>query len=1030
MMRLSGVCQIAFLIAAGTAAGAEPNLPATNKNQSETRLRERIAAVESGWHRCSVEIMRFAWPHDGDAPSSDVEHYLRLGDKFRIHEFKRANDPKSNPEMIIRQWDGDCYTTIFSEREVERRRRVRPPHPVSPIYGVILRELGFEGTIDQFLSTEPSGESSRLFELHVEIEALGDETIAVKRSMRIAGSKPWKVIELHLNAANDLLPYSGTRYDVDPDGSRIIHREVRSTMRETGENALHYELLSTSDGDLMEIATSPKTALRVRAERLAPAVTFDEIRVKELVGDPMIRQYEGNELKSEQRFRPPQQPPPQPWPVIDKWLVINDIFLTVAVLVIVGRMAQKRLFGCRRAKRSTSANVAAFALISIELAGCVSGDRMLAIEVIQQPPAKISQFETFRMTFHVKNAVGNPFDPDDVNAYLKITTPSGTEQIHPAFFTRDFEIAVTHGREVARDLRKKHWELRWTPTQVGQYRWTLCVESVGQISLESGTLKCLESNDAGFVRVSTSDPNYFEMSDGSFFYPLGHVTRSPFDDRWGSLTFDTDAPADNAGNGDAPGAFRTAKYERWFKKMHEAGENFCTVWMAPWWLGLEWSPTREGYSGVGHYNQKHAAQLDRIFKLAEDNGIYVFLFTSNHGRYATAIDPEWFDNPHLRDAVSSPADYFESADCQQYDEHRLRYILARWGYSKALFGISLCTEVSWIDPYYGFEARPGAFIKDGMAQEKSRIPRQRELIEEWFREMVRFVKETDVHQHPVSIQFARLEDGIEAWQNPEFEIVLNNVYRTAMSSSHLSERVDHAIAGMADGSLAWSRYADCPAKPRLIAEWGGHHMANVLSSLDAELHTGIWGMSMTDLSGVTGFWWANEIDRGDLYRRFAPIHRFWKDYDRRGKKLLCDEGTVVLPLHDASQPEDSPPEFVPHPTRRAIVLANQSEVFAYIYHHHANSADVPIHNNLFPIEREALLSLPQSLLAGTYVLEFWNPDSGTVVLQRTRQLDPSVPDTLLIELPEFRVDLALKVRQPTSGSTPCRVGPNDSRSCP
>ena len=1017
MMRPQSLCQIALFIAASTAACAEPSAPAGKGTLSATELRERITAIESRWHRCSVEVMRFASPKDADTPSFDVEHCLRLGDEFRIHALKGANDPEAKPNMFIRQWDGNCYTTIHSEQYVDCRKGVKPPHPDSPVYGPILRELGFAGTIDQFLSGEPLDESSRLFEVHVNIEELADGIVAVKRSKRIVGSERANVAELRLSVANDLLPHLGIRYDVAPDGSRIMHAEVRSTIHETDENSLHYDLLSTNGSNPAEVAASQEIAVRVRAERLGPDVMFNEMRVQELVGNPVVRHYEGSELKSEQEFRPAPKPTPEPWPVFDRWLVTNNVFLAIVLLVLAVRMVRRRLVGGGPANSSTSAALAIVALISVQLAGCVAEDRTLAIDIIRQPPATISQLGTFLLQFHVRNSEGNPFDPDDVNAYLQITTPSGEEQIQPAFFTHDFEIVVTHEREVARDLGSEHWELRWTPTQAGQYRWKLCVESGGQITVEGGTLTCVESDDPGFVSVSKTDPNYFETSDGSFFYPLGHVTRSPFDDRWGSLTFDSDAPADNSGNDDAPGAFRTEKYKRWFERMHAAGENICTVWMAPWWLGLEWSPTREGYSGVGRYNQKHAAQLDRILQLAEDNDIRVLLFTSNHGRYSTAVDPEWFDNPHCGDEVRTPTAYFRSADCQRYEEHRLRYILARWGYSKALFGISLCTEVTWIDPYHGYEALPGAFIRDGMAQNRSRLPKKRGLVEDWFRKMARFVKETDIHQHPVSIQFASLEDGIEAWHTPEFEIVLNNLYRPVLKSPHLTEHVDRPIAGMADGGLAWSRYADYD-KPKLIAEWGGHHMANVLSALDADLHTGAWAMSMTDLSGVAGFWWSNEVDRANLYHRFTPIHRFWKGYDRRGKNLSCGEGNVVLPLRNGSESEGALPEFAPHPTRYATVLSNQSEAFAYIYHHHANSSDVPINSLLFPLESEALLELPQSLIGGEYAVEFWDPDSGTIIQQRNLRLDSSVPDTRRIQLPNFRVDLALKVRLSESDSAP------------
>ena len=126
----------------------------------------------------------------------------------------------------------------------------------------------------------------------------------------------------------------------------------------------------------------------------------------------------------------------------------------------------------------------AVALICM-LSGCEQPRGTLSLEVTEKPPASLAQFETFRMEFDVRNAQGNPFDPDEVNAYVNITTPAGEQQKHFAFFTRDYEIVIDHGREAVRDLYHEHWELRWTPTQAGTYHWELQVEVNCRVGRES-----------------------------------------------------------------------------------------------------------------------------------------------------------------------------------------------------------------------------------------------------------------------------------------------------------------------------------------------------------------------------------------------------------------------------------------------------------------------------------------------------------------------------------------------------------------
>lgn len=652
-------------------------------------------------------------------------------------------------------------------------------------------------------------------------------------------------------------------------------------------------------------------------------------------------------------------------------------------------------------------------LIMLCAIGCGQSDSRFRLKLIDTPPSSVEQFDLFEFDFEIAGVVGNPYDAGNIDVRLEITTADGRVLTQPAFFTEDHAIIEQYGREIVRDQGTAHWSVRWTPMEPGSYTWQLIASHAGKDVSQNGQLDCVPSNRAGFVRVSQVDARFFETSDGNFFYPIGHVTRSPDDDRWNPLAFDSSVidavPAPKPSSDTSQ--LRVGKYQRWFERMHEAGENSCVIWMSPWWLGLEWSPTRPGYSGLGKYNQRHAAQLDRILQLAEQYQIRVLLYTANHGRYSTVIDPQWFENPYLKTAsgglVDSPTAYFESSDCAELEKNRLRYILARWGYSTALMGLGLCTEVGWVDPYHGFQSEPSATRIDGVTRDRQPIPRDQELVVSWFRSMADFVRASDVHGHMVTIQFAKLEDGNEAWEQPEFDIVLNNAYRGQLTSGLVNDSNSTVPQGVVDGFLAWERTIGHNLKPRLVAEWGGHHQHNVRSCLETELRLGIWALSMSELSGITGFWWADAIDQSNLYHLFGAVHRFWGTYDRRGKELRSQLVDVSLLSSNPLKTDNSSEVFIKHPTRGAVALANSTEGFIYVYHHDANTCDVPASNELlFPVEEDAWIALPDSLPGGVFDVEFWDAGTGQMLSQAlaVHARERHIP------LPRFRVDLAIKLR--------------------
>lgn len=640
--------------------------------------------------------------------------------------------------------------------------------------------------------------------------------------------------------------------------------------------------------------------------------------------------------------------------------------------------------------------------------GCnrAGGSDALTIKTSQDFPREFAQWDPVRFQFNLENATGNPFDSNETNVEIHLVCPDGTELRHPAFFVADHQIVFEHGREVARRSGRTHWEIRWTPTQSGEYQWAIIANSNHRETQINGRSLCTPQNRTGFVRVSREDSQYFEFSDGSYFYPLGHVIRSPSDTRW------RDNEPENAVIHQAYLDQRTFAYDKWFEKMAAHHENFCAIWMAPWWLGLEWSPTLPGYEGLGRYNQIHAAQLDRILESAERHGIYVLLFVTNHGQLSSVTDSEWEASPYRESnggLVKNPSDFFVDEECQRLQRNRLRYVLARWGYSPALFGISLSTETDWFEPYDGRRCDAAEEVVEGISRPHYAIEKRPAIVNNWLKQMLQFMRQTDIHHHIMTTQFSKAENGHDLWKLPEFDFALNNCYEGVFSAmwAHVE-----SPGGTVEALLGWSRYHDLRIKPTLLAEWGGSHMQNSHSRLAAELHSGIWSLALTSCAGSTGFWWWNEIDQAELYRHYHALHNFLDGYDRRGKKLKSFQCDVLTKISSLDQSSSISASFVTDPARSALMLCNETEGFTFVYSQLMNYGffdSAHIDDFRFDQATNTYLSIPDILLEGKYRIEFWNTFQGEIIESHEEHLMGPGGENRRIAVRPFHSDIAIKL---------------------
>ncbi|MBA2481496.1 MAG: DUF5060 domain-containing protein, partial [Planctomycetes bacterium] len=542
-------------------------------------------------------------------------------------------------------------------------------------------------------------------------------------------------------------------------------------------------------------------------------------------------------------------------------------------------------------------------------------ERRLTFERIAKSPAEVSRYQPLSADFDLSLAAKNPFDPDSADVVAEVEGPigaTGSKRIrYPAYWAEPIRLDWAGGREQTVTDGVGRWHWRFSPPAEGRWRWRLVARIKHRETWRQAESDWCETVVRGGaaadalvpVRVSRTDAQTWEREDGTWFYPLGINLRSPGDSRQDQVLSEVPGAAGGAID-DIQRPLRrsedferlgTRAYERWFARLHAAGGNWARVWMCPWWCGLEWKRSWDGFGGIGWYSQESAARLDRVLDLAAANSIYVQIELQNHGMFSEKVDPEWVDNPYnARNGgpCRTPAEFFSSDAMWTIHAKRLRYTLARWGWRSHVAAWVLSSEMEFTAPWYSESAAAGDHSP---------------TLQSWVDRSLAWFRDHDPQQRAVSIHFSHPWEGTKIWKTTGLGFSNSNAYTGFQAFPQLG--------GMRDGLFDLPRALDWylnqhfpPSKlkrPTLVGEWGGHWSENHSPRLSAELHTGLWLQAVLPYAGNTGFWWYLWVDASDSWGEFAPIAAFVAGDDRRGAGFVtanprCDRQPIVSAIGMAS----------------------------------------------------------------------------------------------------------------------------------
>ncbi len=453
------------------------------------------------------------------------------------------------------------------------------------------------------------------------------------------------------------------------------------------------------------------------------------------------------------------------------------------------------------------------------------------ISGISQNSSTIGRYTKYELTFSLSKTYTNNFDPCEVDVMVKFHQPDGTDVNVPGFYYVAYA-PVGSNPETYPTAGAISWKARFAPSQLGSYTCDIKVKDVDgtATATSAGSFTCIESGKKGFIRVDPNQHDFLKYSNGDTRINIGQ----------------------NIGwNGDSSnGGIYNWNY--YLVKLHNAGANWVRLWSCPYGrdmgVALEWKIGLWGttyFQGVGKPSLQTSLRMDRYVEIAEQNDISIQFALQHHGQVSTDTDSDWANNPYnsanTGGFLSDPCKYFTDPCAIKLTKNKYRYIVARWGYSPAIYAWELFNEVQWTNGWKFQQANVVA----------------------WHNTMASYIRSIDAFKHPVTT--SSHGTGFEnLWNLPDINLVENHYYgndtirtfeQTALSLEDFNKPVlmaEFGLGGNPEGS---------PNEPEPYA-------TQLKEGL--EMHNGIWAAFFVKSSAHL-WWWDNYIDPCNLYGVYTPL---------------------------------------------------------------------------------------------------------------------------------------------------------------
>lgn len=288
----------------------------------------------------------------------------------------------------------------------------------------------------------------------------------------------------------------------------------------------------------------------------------------------------------------------------------------------------------------------------------------------------VTEYEKAEWDININGTFTNPYDQKEVTLDLILTAPSGNPITLPCYFDSG-----------------NVWKARFAPQEKGKYKYYFQLNTKGKTTdSKSGTFVAEAGKKQGFLHKN--DLYTFRFDNGDLFRGIGENVG------WEARSFENPKYT----------------YELLLPPLARNGANFFRTWMCPWNLPLDYQKVNnlKRYSNTTkYYNPSGIKRMEELLHLCDSLHLYMMLtLDMNSGKLS-----DWFTG---------------QASMDKY-KNKLRYLVARWGYSTNIAAWEFFNE-----------------IDNGVFNKADSVLIPHIYVTNWHDEMSRYLKDIDPYKHLVT----------------------------------------------------------------------------------------------------------------------------------------------------------------------------------------------------------------------------------------------------------------------------------------
>lgn len=342
-------------------------------------------------------------------------------------------------------------------------------------------------------------------------------------------------------------------------------------------------------------------------------------------------------------------------------------------------------------------------------------------------------------------------------------------------------------------------------------------------------------------------------------------------------------------------------YRNRLKTFAENGINYVRTIMSPISTEIEWEQ-------LGDYSARmtQAAELDEILRTSEAHKLYLHWnlqihFTFKYNVYAIS-QWDWDDSDGSPSYAYKkefnlvhPSEFFTHAGAKEYYKQRLRYIVARWGYSPQIGAFELMSEINNI----GSKDDSGNDFYD----------QHPEIYSAWLTEMGAYIKSLHYgRRHLLTASYAGAKSPLDhALHSEYFDLLSSNLYDYGQEDGaqfYIDEVVKNYLNSNPETKNSYYAAVETAGKgnannknnikPFLFSESDPLDAINACSGSYLAMNRAIWQGFFSGAAGVLSWSnWYNTNNYG-IYGQMAKFIKTFRLEEREFMQAHLEESSAGL----------------------------------------------------------------------------------------------------------------------------------------